>query len=466
MAIKPKSNMKRPASKRVGRSKRGISKFQALGIVAALAIIGVVAVVLSHASGTPDYQYSWREQCVPKGQTTDKADQACVDKSAEAMVYRLYRTLYDRDPSVQEYNFWTQQLAGERNPITETQLVAQTASKSVSDTQFVKDLYKNGLRRSNSQIAADSKAVNRWVSLLKQNTKWNRPKLTLYIASSSESIRRNRDGFTAYKMGKVVTVLQTAAKEQHKRYDKIYSDYEVPASKGLETIKGLKNDAAKQVAASSSLASKKSVTADDLKKIGDYQARVVDDYDSSTALRDNVKSKVSPARKIYEKAKQLADYATDIGANSVYGIKQIASRYNTVSKYADQASSGSDEINKMISQVAKNYQTAESIYIKNQSAKPTNTPSPAPAGGSNPTSTTTTPIKHVGKQCPSNYFPNNGKCWSNDKKIIPINKDCEKIEVHSNKWYLYKTDYLTKAPGSSVLGSDICRHRLNQYAGY
>lgn len=54
MAAKPKTTAKRKAPVRVAKKKkRGINKIQALAAAAVLALIGVVVVVATHASGTP-----------------------------------------------------------------------------------------------------------------------------------------------------------------------------------------------------------------------------------------------------------------------------------------------------------------------------------------------------------------------------------------------------------------------------
>ena len=233
--VKPRTATKKSSSVRVAKKKRGISRVQALVIVLVLAVIGVVAVALSSASGTPNYQYSWNKYCVAAHGSSNAADvKKCKERSAEAMVYRLYRGLYDKSPDDGGYKFWTQKLAGDRVRVVDTDLLVSRVGKMGSDTAFVKALYTDMLLRKESKIT--QKEIDQWVGRLKAegNKKWSREKVAYQFAISGEAIRKNDERWTKFvASAPTVTVVQTAAQAQRKRFDDMLLSYQQPDRKSV-----------------------------------------------------------------------------------------------------------------------------------------------------------------------------------------------------------------------------------------
>lgn len=372
---KPKTTAKRKTSVRVTKKKRGISKLQAIVLVGVLAAIGVVAVALTRASGTPDYQYSWNKYCVAAYGSSSAPEVAeCKDKSAESMVYRLYRGLDAKSPDVAGYKYWTQKLAGDRIKITETNLVTSnttklglvagnTASQS-SDTAFVKALYKNMLRRE----AKESEMVG-WRNKLKAegNKKWSREKMVYAFAISGEAITKNRGDFDLYATpDKTVTVVQNAAIAQRGRYEKMFAVYAQPAKRDREAAESALNTAKAQLTAANKSASKNPPSAADLNSISSNQAKAGSAYATASSKAKAAAEKVAAAERLYNQSKELADYATDIADNQVYGISKIGDRYRSTKSFATGAASYAASTKARIGDIAKQYTVANNKYKAEQ----------------------------------------------------------------------------------------------------
>ena len=170
-------------------------------IVAALATVaGLALVAFSFASGVPPYQYSYNENCVPNATTnpsgpnqkTDAQElqdqKDCYSKSAQAMVYRLYRGIKANNPDPSGYQYWTQQLAGDRvgSQAAAEQIIASNATlKDATNEVFLTALYKNMLFRD-----PDAKGLENWKKRM-TNKQWTKARVAVTFATSKESINRN-----------------------------------------------------------------------------------------------------------------------------------------------------------------------------------------------------------------------------------------------------------------------------------
>lgn len=483
---KLRTNTKRRASAvRVSKKKkRGLSKLQALAIAGVLAIIGVVAVVASQASGTPNYQYSANKYCVEaNGKSSQKAIIDCKNTSAEAMVYRMYNGLYGRNPDSGGYAFWTQKLAGDRVKITETSLVVDQTKKMGSDTAFVKALYTNMFKRTASQ-----KEVDQWVARLKAtgNKNWSRQKVAAQFAISTEAINKNQSAWDNYfARAPKVNVVQTAAQEQRQRYDKMFKEYRQPAERDKEDAQAALNTAKAQLTAAGKAADKNPPSAGDLNAIAANQAAAGNAYAIASSRATSAAAKAEAAKRLYDEAKELADYATDIRGNSVYGLKQIGDRYRATKGSATAAKSYAGSTKARVNDIAKKYIVAEKKYQDEQkrlaaiaaanankggggngggnvpgpnapanmdtigrrvdcSSKQSRTESRKIDGGRTTQQrrsgwfsvgrtcrevwgpwTTTSTQNSTPKQCPNGFFPAKGYCWNGTVgKYVKLEADC------------------------------------------
>ncbi len=375
---KPKTNVKRSTSSRsvrVTKKKRGISKFQALALVGVLALIGVVAVVASKASGTPPYQYSWNKYCIAAhGSSTDKEIKDCKNKSAEAMVFRLYNGLFGRNPDAGEYKFWTQKFAGDRMKVGTSDLVVRHSAKlGNSDTAFVKAVYRNMLHRE-----ATDKEMVAWRTKIKQK-KITKAQMMVQFAVSNEAITRNqastesREGFDAY-IARVpkLDVEQTAAKAQKARFDAMLVTYQQPTSADVRVVEGDVASAQNQLTAAGATASKQTITTNDLNLIKENQAKAQESFSHAKARAAVARDRAAEAKRMYDRAEELANFATDIRDFKEYGITKIRARYNATKGNAADATAKANGIQNKINDIVDKYNTAANKYeaeIKRQEAE-------------------------------------------------------------------------------------------------
>lgn len=360
---KPTTKARKKTSVRISKKKRGISKFQALAVAAVLAIVGVVVVVATRASGTPPYQYSQAKYCV-SGNTKESTRpvQNCINTSAEALVFRLYKGLYGKRPDDGGYVFWTQKFAGDRVQPSKSSLVVERVGKMGSDTDFVKTLYANMFDRS-----ATAKELSYWTAKLKGNKAWTRQQVAVNFAISKEAINKNQDAFSqkpdAFLVSApVVTVVQTAAKKQYERFDKMYKDYAGPATRDKEVAQNALNTAKAQLTAAGKTANKNAPSSSDLNAIAGNQTNAGNAYGIASSRADAATAKAAAAKKLFDEAKALGDYATDIGGHSAYGLKQIAARYRTTKSAATAAKSYAASAKARLNDIAKKYVVAEKKY--------------------------------------------------------------------------------------------------------
>lgn len=363
---KPKTTTKRKAtSVRVNKKKRGINKLQALAVAAVLAIVGVVVVVFSRADGTPNYQYSWNKYCVSAyGKTSAKEVQGCKNTSAEAMVYRLYRGLLDKEPELEDYKYWTQKLAGDRVKVGELGLVTENVSKLGSDTAFVKALYKNMLYRD----AKESELVS-WRNKLKAtgSKKWSREKMVYAFAITQNAQDKNQGDFNKYATAdKTVPVKQTAAEQQRERWSTMRNDYGIPVVQYTDTASASVDQAQAQLTAAKKVASKNVPSLDDLRAIAKYEKTARDSQANAVSAARKASTKAQAAARLYDRAEELANYATDIAGNKVYGISSIKARYASVKTNAVAASEKAGSIQALIAAVSEQYGVAEGKYAAEQ----------------------------------------------------------------------------------------------------
>jgi hypothetical protein len=467
MAAKPKPKKRTTSSRsiRLQKKKRGISRLQALILVAALAAIGVVAVALTRASGTPDYQYSWNKYCVSAyGKDSAKEVADCKDKSAESMVYRLYRGLFDKGPDVAGYKFWTQKLAGDRIKVVETSLVSDQVAKMGSDTAFVKALYRNMLGRE----AKESEMIS-WRNRLKEtgSKKWSREKMVYSFAITDNAIAKNRDAFNSYaRPDRTVTVVQTAAANQRKRFDAMLIDYKQPNISDMESAAKLASSAEAELKIASATAGKKSPTSSDLESIAANQAAAESYYVKSQSYVKSTSERAAAAQRLYDRAEQLASYATDIGGNSLYGISKIESRYKSAKEAASATASKPANIKKSIEAISSKYAVAEKKFrtIAEAAAKTAKNSSQSAGAPQNNS-----------LQCPPTFFPDKGWCWSNSSAKVLQEKssflESASEAKHSQDQQSCRqvaggrfTFYQQERSGGKII--NICRERKPQYAGY
>jgi hypothetical protein len=365
------TKVKRKPVKKISRNlkkKHGISKFQALAIGGVLAVIGVVAVVASHASGTPNYQYSAGKYCVSaNGKTSAEAIKDCKNTSAEALVYRLYKGLYNRKPDSGGYKYWTQQFAGERTQPTKSALVVDQVNKMGTDTAFVKNLYVNMFGRSGTV-----KEVNYWTKKLSDRNGWTRQQVAVNFATSKEAINKNQEAFTAFMASApTVAVVQTAAAKQRQRFDDMLLKYEQPTKSDMGVVSNDVAAAQAQLNAASATASKKVPTKNDLNAIKNNQVSAQNSYSHAKARAAVARGREAEAKKVMADAQALANFATDIRDFSTYGIKQIQKRYNATKVYATTTTSKANGIQATIGAISSKYGVAEKKYedeLKRQEA--------------------------------------------------------------------------------------------------
>lgn len=361
---KPRTATRKSSSIRVAKKKRGISRVQALVIVLVLAVIGVVAVTLSSASGTPNYQYSWNKYCVAAHGSSNAADvKKCKERSAEAMVYRLYRGLYDKSPDDGGYKFWTQKLAGDRVRVVDADLVVSRVGKMGSDTSFVKALYTDMLLRKESKIT--QKEIDQWVGRLKAegNKKWSREKVAYQFAISGEAIRKNDERWTKFvASAPTVTVVQTAAQAQRKRFDDMLLTYQQPSARYAQAAQTSLNTAKGQLTAANNTASKNPPSAADLQSIKLNQDNATAAYNAAQDNANKAAAKAAAAKVVYDIAAQLANYATDIKDSQVYGLTKIGARYRATKQNATSAASYAASAKARIGDIAGKYADAKKKY--------------------------------------------------------------------------------------------------------
>lgn len=360
------------SSRNLKKKKRGISKWQALAIVGVLAVIGVVAVVATRASGTRDYQYSWNKYCVPAYGKDDAGEvKNCKNRSAEAMVFRLYNGLFGRNPDAGEYQFWTQKFAGDRMKVAESDLVVRHSAKlGNSDTAFVKAVYRNMLHRE-----ATDKEMVAWRTKIKEK-KVTKAMMMVQFAVSNEAITRNQTRFDAFISGPnavpKVNVVQTAANEQEKRFDAMLLSYAQPTSVDLREVEGDVASAQNQLTAASATASKQAISTSDLNSIKVNQSKAQEAMSHAKARAAVARDRAVEAKRMYDRAEALAKFAPDIADHKKYGITKIKARYNDAKGNAENATAKASAIQDKINAIADKYNAAANKYeaeIKRQEAE-------------------------------------------------------------------------------------------------
>ncbi len=129
------ANKKAPVRKQTTKSRSNVggsslgkkttlfSKRNGLIVAGLAAIVGLVFVAFSFASGPSlgAYQYSVNNcKTLRANGTTGKllpqteSTRNCINKSAEAAVYRMYIGVLGRTPDASGYQYWTQRLAGDK----------------------------------------------------------------------------------------------------------------------------------------------------------------------------------------------------------------------------------------------------------------------------------------------------------------------------------------------------------------
>lgn len=174
-----------------------------------LALVGAVVVYFSFASSAAAYHYTMWQQC---GVNSSDMTPSCINKSSEALVYRMYQGLLNRNPDQSGNQYWVQALAGD-NISSErfvelfvTRFEVKTKLEPLAtDKDFVTFMYKNFEAKekiANSddywvkRLAATDKTkltrnevIRRFVLGDKANTVFG-ARFSTYIASGADKIGR------------------------------------------------------------------------------------------------------------------------------------------------------------------------------------------------------------------------------------------------------------------------------------
>lgn len=196
------------AKVRLGRSSLARSNATLFGgrrgfvVAGLLAIVGLVAVAFSFASGgTPDYQYS-----LSSGKS-EARDVTYYAHSAEGFTYLAYKGLLGRTPEATAMNTWVQKLAGDRTKPGDV-LASIMASSGVSsrypkDKDFTNYIYKNFLGRT-----PDKKGQDYWLKQLKNGR--SRQDIVRGFIAAKEVITYNKSALLALTPASYVETARTA----------------------------------------------------------------------------------------------------------------------------------------------------------------------------------------------------------------------------------------------------------------
>ncbi len=364
---RPKS---RTGSSSLARSSKSTIFTKRNGIIAAgmAAVAGLAFVAFSFASGapkTPDYQYSFSKACIPTGTTTGsagtpaptdaeqlKAQQDCYDKSAEGLVYRVYKGVFNREPNAGEYAYWVQQLAGDRVQGTTfvSKMIASNGAvvpKTATDAQFVNGLYKNMLLRTDAGITADKKGTDYWAKKMQGAKKWSRAKVAYHFATTNEAKRANATTFVAYISAATPVVIKENAKEAQAARLVQMKKYATTAGTNATAAKRAEN------AAKSALGTAKASSS--LEAIAANKATAAAEAAKARTAMRAAKTAAGKADRLKKRARSLAVYAKDIGADPVYGMAKINDVHKLTKAYSTNASKSASTAGKTLAQIDAAY---------------------------------------------------------------------------------------------------------------
>jgi uncharacterized protein YpmB len=168
-------------------------------VAGALALVGLIVVAFSFASTAKPYQYAASQACVLKPSLVKPS---CVNKSADAAVYRVYQGILGRRPDQSGYAYWVQALAGDK--VSSERFIALFASEPqakaklatlVSDEDFVTYMYKNFQGVDKVVTSSDY-----WVKRLKAtgSTKVNRNEVMRQFVFNEKTTKYFQPTFLAY----------------------------------------------------------------------------------------------------------------------------------------------------------------------------------------------------------------------------------------------------------------------------
>lgn len=332
-------------------------------IVAALATVaGLALVAFSFASTTPDGQYSYSTTCASTSadattNTTGTTDStSCIAKSAEALAFRLYTGAkgVDAAPDAATYASLTQKLAGDR--IQPNVLAKDLLSPTGDNDAFIASLYKNILHRD-----PDPNGKKYWQNKLSATNpkKWSRYRVLATFATSKEAKSSKNStyfqNFLTDAKPAAVAVTPTALQAQQARYAQM-----VKYAKAVKGVKKFKD------AAAAAEKSKDAAAADAALK------SAKDAYASNKANR-------KAARKVYDEARSLALYATDLkeqpaGTKKPYAWSKIVSQYNKVKAGETAGKSAVAAINKSVANIAAAPASGGGLTATTSSGGPTPVP--------------------------------------------------------------------------------------------
>ena len=293
---------------------------RAVPVVAVVAIAGGYFVYRSFA-GTATvppraYQYSVGDCQKRVSGKVDSSLAVCQGKSAEALVYRYYKTLFNRPPDSGGYKYWTQKLAGDRMQPTDvatTMIEGNATLKTKSNDLFVTDLYKNGLLRN-----PDTAGKKYWVDSL-GTKKATKASAAVQFVAGSEGIKQQAAGFESFisQGAPKVKVVQTARTKVET--DTRYAKEQINAKtyhivKGMQSRSKLNNDL-KVAAGKVSDKQPSQITPADLNVIRTNYSAVIagrlvnfKGKDWQGAVKDNY----NKVKERYDKAAAINKYSPDI----------------------------------------------------------------------------------------------------------------------------------------------------------
>lgn len=301
------------------------------------------------------YQYSVY-QCASFNKDKVPLENKCINESAESLTYRLYEGLTDKAPDSKGYASWTQKLAGDRTKPTDvaSAMAANAAINKSANKEFVGSTY---VRMHGKKIDAEGQAY--WKKQLDAKA-WSRGKMLAHWAAQATAKQANQKAFATYlKTAPKVKVVETAVKERDVRLVKS-TQAASEAKKQYDSIKGLPAASRAPRDASAKRAQKNPPAAADLQAISGDQKTVQGNVAKAKTALAKIKENEKTTKAFYDRAAEVAAYSPDISAA---GIKK---QYDTAVKYRKDTESAIAGLNKINSEIAASYKTAEGKYKAEQ----------------------------------------------------------------------------------------------------
>lgn len=346
-------------SKRAAKPKSGIRlrkrtrKSWAIPVVLGTVVIGGLFVWNAMAANLYPYQYSaYRCHDGKFDKNTINLDDKCVNESAEALTFRFYKGIKDGSPDSGGYNYWVQQLAGDRRQPTDvaSTIIAQSGINQQSNNDFVATVYRNM-----HGIAIDSKGRAYWKKRLDDKS-WSRGKMVAHWASQVNAKKAQRVAFAAYvKRVDRVTITETAIQERDKLLYSAASNSNAARKLYLPLQQSVKDS--RQIRDSArAVSSKMAPSRADLQAIADAEKKVRSYAAAVGGPVIKLKAYERQNAMYSSRATAISDYSPDIQSN------RIKAEYNKTIVYRAATTTISKDLNNLIKEISRFYRTAERKY--------------------------------------------------------------------------------------------------------